>query len=151
RSYGHGGLASTGKAVDLKSTGPRGPWGFESLALRHSFRKLQRAVLERRFSLNRATYPILLIHPEKIERSNYDRECSRAEGAAPIGVPEGNADRAQGTQDCELGRRSHDSLDWPRDNIRICALAGSSSCQRDDRIAKTVVVLMEPIILNPKS
>src|SRR6266403_5839647 len=31
----HGGLASTGKAVDLKSTGPRGPWGFESLALRH--------------------------------------------------------------------------------------------------------------------
>ena len=34
RSYRHGGLASTGKAVDLKSTGPRGPWGFESLALR---------------------------------------------------------------------------------------------------------------------
>jgi hypothetical protein len=33
----YGGLASTGKAVDLKSTGPRGPWGFESLALRHSF------------------------------------------------------------------------------------------------------------------
>jgi hypothetical protein len=30
-----GGLASTGKAVDLKSTGPHGPWGFESLALRH--------------------------------------------------------------------------------------------------------------------
>src|SRR5207245_9592068 len=36
RLYEHGGLASTGKAVDLKSTGPRGPWGFESLALRHS-------------------------------------------------------------------------------------------------------------------
>ena len=35
RLYEHGGLASTGKAVDLKSTGPRGPWGFESLALRH--------------------------------------------------------------------------------------------------------------------
>src|SRR6267378_515227 len=35
RDCGHGGLASTGKAVDLKSTGPRGPWGFESLALRH--------------------------------------------------------------------------------------------------------------------
>jgi integrase len=34
RSSRHGGLASTGKAVDLKSTGPRGPWGFESLALR---------------------------------------------------------------------------------------------------------------------
>jgi hypothetical protein len=34
RHSGHGGLASTGKAVDLKSTGPRGPWGFESLALR---------------------------------------------------------------------------------------------------------------------
>src|SRR5262249_58360859 len=32
---------------DLKSTGPRGPWGFESLALRHSFRKLRRAFLER--------------------------------------------------------------------------------------------------------
>src|SRR2546430_9704972 len=32
----HGGLASTGKAVDLKSTGAQAPWGFESLALRHS-------------------------------------------------------------------------------------------------------------------
>src|SRR4029077_6731434 len=31
----HGGLASTGKAVDLKSTGPRGPCRFESCALRH--------------------------------------------------------------------------------------------------------------------
>ena len=30
----HGGLVLTGKAVDLKSTGPRGSWGFESLALR---------------------------------------------------------------------------------------------------------------------
>jgi len=29
-----GGLVLTGKAVDLKSTGPRGSWGFESLALR---------------------------------------------------------------------------------------------------------------------
>src|SRR5207245_4639681 len=26
---------STGKAVDLKSTGAQAPWGFESLALRH--------------------------------------------------------------------------------------------------------------------
>ena len=40
RSYSHGGLASTGKAVDLKSTGPRGPWGFESLALRQLIRAL---------------------------------------------------------------------------------------------------------------
>src|SRR5262245_35009755 len=32
---------------NLKSTGPRGPWGFESLALRHSFRKLRGAVLDR--------------------------------------------------------------------------------------------------------
>jgi hypothetical protein len=31
-----GGLVLTGKAVDLKSTGPRGSWGFESLALRSS-------------------------------------------------------------------------------------------------------------------
>jgi hypothetical protein len=30
----HGGLALTGKAADLKSAGPQGPWGFESLALR---------------------------------------------------------------------------------------------------------------------
>ena len=29
-----GGLVLTGKAVDLKSTGPQGSWGFESLALR---------------------------------------------------------------------------------------------------------------------
>ena len=34
-------VASTGKAVDLKSTGPRGPWGFESLALRHKFKHLR--------------------------------------------------------------------------------------------------------------
>jgi hypothetical protein len=42
RSYRHGGLASTGKAVDLKSTGPRGLWGFESLALRHLFQSFTR-------------------------------------------------------------------------------------------------------------
>jgi hypothetical protein len=43
--FGHGGLASTGKAVDLKSTGPRGPWEFESPALRQQIRclKLHRA------------------------------------------------------------------------------------------------------------
>jgi hypothetical protein len=32
----YGGLVLTGKAVDLKSTGPQGSWGFESLALRYS-------------------------------------------------------------------------------------------------------------------
>jgi hypothetical protein len=34
-----GGLASTGKAVDLKSTGAQAPWGFESLALRHEIKE----------------------------------------------------------------------------------------------------------------
>jgi hypothetical protein len=46
RSYRHGGLASTGKAVDLKSTGPRGPWGFESLALRQLTRHSTAALSE---------------------------------------------------------------------------------------------------------
>jgi hypothetical protein len=41
RNYEHGGLALTGKAVDLKSTGAHAPWGFESLALRHLIEQLR--------------------------------------------------------------------------------------------------------------
>ena len=37
----HGGLVLIGKAADLKSAGPKGPWGFESLALRHFLGELQ--------------------------------------------------------------------------------------------------------------
>lgn len=36
-----GGLVLTGKATDLKSVGPKGPWGFESLALRPEPRWVQ--------------------------------------------------------------------------------------------------------------
>ena len=38
----YGGLASTGKAADLKSAWAQALWGFESPALRHSFKQLPR-------------------------------------------------------------------------------------------------------------
>ncbi len=50
---GLGGLASTGKAVDLKSTGAQVPWGFESLALRHILREF---ILQSRLPIRSLQY-----------------------------------------------------------------------------------------------
>jgi hypothetical protein len=74
RLYEHGGLASTGKAVDLKSTGPRGPWGFESLALRH-FLSTYRAL---HFSSSWSTVRCLAISWLCPGFSIRGRDCGRA-------------------------------------------------------------------------